>query len=97
MEKRKLLYIVFKIPISRSWSKAKTRDVLQNVYHNLRMTDEERDSISDVFVKEVVMPWYGENLEIEKICDDGLTDEMKKRMNDNVLFIQDYIKTLRYE
>jgi len=98
-EIKEFIYVVFMIPCKKESSKQRVEENLYRAMKHIELSQEEKDILDSqgIFIKQLVLPTFDEEVKIIKIFPNELSEHMKRKMENNVMLIQDYIKKLNYE
>ena len=90
------VYVVFKVPCKESWSPMEVQAHLHGMLHYLEFSEQEEQILheSNTTLKQLVLPTFDGKTDVIVIHPQELSPEMRKKMEDNVMRLQDYIKKI---
>lgn len=91
---KKLVYVVFKIPVSGNASRQ--RKILHDAIEHLQFSDKEKKILDgqNTYIKQLVLPTFDGKTDVIIIHPQEIDENIKIKMGDNVMRIQDYLKKL---
>lgn len=94
MKNKKFIYVIFKIPVREDASPQRVRETLHSAMAYLEFSEEDKMILKEqnTHIRQLVLPTFGKETEVITIFPEVLDDHMKKKMEDNVMHIQDYLK-----